>query len=109
MLYLLTFFIFFFFLIIKSVMKSGSVAIKGQFTVQKAALEDLSNFNKMLRRALSSFSPSFIFFCLVSLSRGSLVHLKHREESAWGREEGTPLPQQLVLVGMKMAAAGPSS
>lgn len=41
----LTPFVLFFFNIqrIKFVMKSGSVAIKGQFTVKKAALEDLSN------------------------------------------------------------------
>lgn len=32
-------------------MKSGSVGIKGQFTVLKAALEDLSNFYKLLRGA----------------------------------------------------------
>lgn len=43
---------------IKSEIKSGSVAIKGQFTVQKAALKDPSD---MLRRAFS-VSFSFLFY-----------------------------------------------
>lgn len=41
-------------------MKSGSVAIKGQFTVQKAALEDLSQ-HKNVERGIE-FSPTFFFF-----------------------------------------------
>jgi len=90
-------------------MKSVSVTRKGQFTVQKATPEDLSNLNNVLRGAFSSICLSFIFFCLGSLSRGFLVHLKHTGESAWGREVGTPLPRRLVLVEKKMAAAGPSS
>lgn len=59
--YILTTFSFFLFLN-KSVMKSGSVAIKGQFTVQKAALEDLSQ-HKNVERGIE-FSPTFFFFFL---------------------------------------------
>lgn len=77
-------------------MKGGSVAIKGEFTVQKATLEDLSNLYSMLRGAWSSVCLSFILF---NLSKGSLVHLKHRAESAWGREVETPLPQSPALAG----------
>lgn len=84
-------------------MKSGSVAIKGQFTVQKAALEDLSDSRKMLRGASSSDCLSFFFLlffeCIPSLSKGFLVHLKHRGAFALGREVGKPLPQQLVPAG----------
>lgn len=43
-------------------MKSGSVAIKGQFTVQKAALEDLSQ-HKNVERGIE-FSPTFFLFFL---------------------------------------------
>lgn len=43
--------------------KSGSVAIKGQFTVQKAALEDLSNSNNVERGL--EFSLSFLSFSFV--------------------------------------------
>lgn len=64
---------------------------------------------KMLRGASSSVCLSFVFCPLVSLSRGFWVLLKHRGESAWGREAVTPLLQWPVLVGMWMAAAGPSS
>lgn len=78
-------------------MKSGSV--KGQFTVPKGR-SGRPLQPKMLKGALSSFCLSFVFFHLVSLSRGSLVHLKHRGESASGMEVGTPLPQQLVQAGM---------
>lgn len=41
-------------------MKSGSVAIKGQFTVQKAALEDLSQ-HKNVERGIE-FSPTFFYY-----------------------------------------------
>lgn len=49
-----------FFFLNKSVMKSGSVAIKGQFTVQKAALEDLSQ-HKNVERGIE-FSPTFFYY-----------------------------------------------
>lgn len=46
-------------------MKSGSVTIKGHFTVQKAALEDLSNSRMLIAERGLEFSLSvflFLFF-----------------------------------------------
>lgn len=37
------------------------------------------------------------------------MHLKHKGEFSGGKEVGTPLPLHIVVVGIQMAPAGPSS
>lgn len=100
-------FFFFFQNFQKSIIKSGSVAIKGQFTIQKATPEGPSRHGMLKGPWVQSVSR-FFSFPLVLLSRGSWVLLKHRAESASGREAGTPLLRRPAPGGRWTAAAGPS-
>lgn len=57
---------FFLLLVKKSINKSGSVRIRGQFTLRRLLRKTLSSYREGLE-----FSLSFIAFALLPLSRGS--------------------------------------